>query len=192
MSARTASQFFAQAPDRVLRLLPQSTRLDMLDYFNYGSSKASKNYFEGEARVRSLSDTTVVFDMDNSVNMAMTVIPMKKDTIIALVTTLELPVPDSSIKFYDTDWNQLGRAPLAWPGYDEWLTPEGKKNAAEVRMFLPFVPVKAAFSGDASRLTLSNGASSYLSAEDFERLRPWLREEIVYDINNGKFVRRKP
>lgn len=50
-----AAGFFVDAPTAFFPTIDRSTRLDMIDYFNAGSSKASANVVNGECRV--ISDT---------------------------------------------------------------------------------------------------------------------------------------
>ena len=190
-ASRTASDFFANAPEAVVRLLPQSTRLDMVDYFNYGSKKASENFFGGPARVIALTDNRIEVQIDEDVTMQMAVIPSKTDTIIAVVTTVAVPARDSSLKFYGSDWQPLKKSPIAAPAYEDWLTKEGRPDFEEISMLLPFIPASAEFSDDASTLTFRNSAAQYLSADDFNRLSPKLKDAVVYDINSGRFTLRK-
>lgn len=189
--ARTASQLFATAPDNVIRLLPQSTRLDMLDYFNYGSTRASANAFDGEARMTAVSDAAVSFELDKGVEMQIAVLPAAKDTVVALVTTLHMPVPDSYIEFYDTAWRPLRKAPMTLPAYDAWLTPEGLAARTDVELQLPFMPVSATFDRDARVLKLTNEAPMYLEDKKADEMADKLVGSMVYDVAGGKFTLRK-
>lgn len=190
-AARTASDFFVAAPDRVLRLLPQSTRLDMLDYHRYGMDRYSKNLFNGQAILRSESDALVEFELDKGISMQIAVIPTKSDTIIALVTTYRLPVADSSVEFFHRDWTPLTKSPVDIPTYTDWLSAEGKRKTGEIDIELPFIPANAAFNADASVLTFTNQASEYLDGDVIQRLQPLLLDSIAYDIADGRFKKRK-
>lgn len=173
-SGRTATEFFTSAPAEVIRLIPESTRLDMVDYFNYGSTRASDNYFGGPARVKAISDATVTFEVDENVEMQIAVIPQKNDTVIAVITTVFVPTADSSVKFYDKNWDPLKKPPYKMPEYGDWLTREGKENEAEITLQLPFIPVYARVSDDGLSLTLTNGAKDYLSKATLKELAPQL------------------
>lgn len=188
---RTATDFFTTAPDAIFRLLPQSTRLDMVDYFNYGSSKASDNYFGGQARIKAISEAVVGLEIDKGVEVQLAVIPAKNDTVIAVVTTLALPVADSSVKFYDTKWKELKKPPFTMPEYEDWLTAEGKKNILEAQAYLPFMPVKAAFAPEGDVLVLVNGAEEYLGGDEAEKFRGWLVPSMTYDVKTSRFTLRK-
>lgn len=189
--ARSAGDFFATAPDRVVKLIPQSTRLDMVDYFNYGSTRPSQNAFGGNTRITALSDATVDFIVDEGVSMQIAVIPTKSDTIIAVVTTLYMPVADSSIKYFDKDWAELRSAPFTMPYYDDWLTSDARTRLDEIKMHLPFIPVKAEFSQDATGLILTNGAEEYLGKEQYKEYAPFLVPAKTFIISSGRFTNQK-
>ena len=186
--ARTAADFFASAPDKVIRLLPQSTRLDMLDYFKFGSTRPSSNAFQGEAILKALSDRVVSFEVDKGVGMQIAVLPSaRQDTVLALVTTLSTPSPISSISFYDKDWNELKNTFFHEPQNVDWLTTKGKKERAEVATKLPFVPVSYSFDPDATILRAVNEAAVYLDKDEFKQLEPMLVLTKVYTVAFPKF-----
>lgn len=164
-AARTASDFFSQAPDAVLPLLPQSTRLDMLDYFNFGSSKTSANHLGGQSCVTEVSDRVVSYRLSERGSGQLAVVPFGTDTLLAVVTTLSTPVPDSSIDWYKADWTQIP-APVAIPKYTDWLTPAGRADEDHAHSMAPFLLISAEFTPDASSLNLTNHASSYVAAAD--------------------------
>ncbi|MDO4319071.1 MAG: DUF3256 family protein [Bacteroidales bacterium] len=181
-TARTAGEIFASAPDRVIKMLPQSTRLDMLDYYHYGSDKASMNAFGGDARVLSESTSDLHWQTSDRANMQLAVLTAGKDTVVAVVETLLTPVPDSRIEFYDSDWHAV-KAPVKMPVRADWLTDEGRRHADELEVVLPFDFVEARFDLDEGRLILTNNARSYLTADEYERIEPWIRPQLVYSIS---------
>ena len=192
VAARTARDFFVSAPDDVLRLLPQATRLDMLDYFEFGSTHPSINAFGGEAHMTALSDATVAFDTDKDVHMQLAIVPTaKNDTLLALVTTLHMPAADSHISFFDTAWRPVAKAPFAMPGYDEWLSPEGLTGRDDVLTELPFMPVSAAFDAEGLVLLLTNEAPAYLDKSRTDSIAAKFIPSKVYDIKDGKFLPRQ-
>lgn len=187
ISARNAAEVFTSAPDNIVRLLPQSTRLDMVDYFSFGSSKPSTNSLSGEARVTQLSDKSITAQIDNSVSMQMVVLPQKSDTVFAVITTLSVPFDDSSIKFYSSDWKPLESPLFVLPTYKEWINADGLKKIKDIEIALPFFPIKAQFDPEASTLTLVNNSSEYLgvAASDFKGL---LIDKKTFKVVPGKFI----
>lgn len=188
--ARTASDFFVEAPDSVVRLLPQATRMDMLDYFRYGSDRPSINNLGGDSRILSEKASVMSYQLSSRATMQIAVLPAGRDTVVAVVETLLTPASDSRIKFYDKDWKPV-KSPLKMPRRDDWLTEEGRAHADEFALAMPFDLVGAAFDPEGTTLTLTFGASRYLSPSDNERMRGWFRSSMVYDIGGGKFRLRQ-
>lgn len=189
--ARTAAEFFATAPDAVFRLLPQSTRLDMLDYFRFGSDKASANNLGGEARVTAESPATVKYTLGERAHGQLAVLASRQDTVIAVVTTVLTPVPDSSIDFYYTTWQPV-RAHADLPAYSDWLTPEGHAHADRAAELVPFVLTEALFDPDAGRLTVSSGAAEFAAPEVRDEVRRYFRPDISYAVEGTRLIRQKP
>lgn len=163
----------------------------MADYFAFGSTNPTRNSFGGNARITSLSDLVLGADIDTGVAVQIALLTSQKtDTVIAVVTTVETPMPVSSIEFFDKTWKPLKRAPFKMPDYSAWLTEDGRKDRSTVQMQLPFMPVSAAFDPQASMLVLTNQASSYLEPTDFQKVMPLIVQSVTYDISESKFKKR--
>lgn len=189
--AASVVEFFKNAPQHIFPLLPQAARLDMADYFAFGSTNPTRNSFGGNARITSLSDLVLGADIDTGVAVQIALLTSQKtDTVIAVVTTVDTPMPVSSIEFFDKTWKPLKRPPFKMPDYSAWLTEDGRKDRSTVQMQLPFMPVSAAFDPQASMLVLTNQASSYLEPTDFQKVMPLIVQSVTYDISESKFKKR--
>lgn len=184
-AARTAGEIFADAPDDVIKLLPQSTRLDMLDYYRYGSDKASDNMFGGDARVLNETAADIRWQTSDRADMQLVVLTAANDTVLAVVETLRTPVPDSRITFYTADWRPA-KAPVTMPSRTDWLTDEGRRHADELAVVLPFDLAEANFDLDDSRLVITNNARTYLTDTEYERVKDWIKPELVYTVSGTK------
>lgn len=164
--ARTAADFFGTAPDSVYPILTGSTRLDMIDYYNYGSDRPSDNRLGGHSRITTMTDRTVDYELsERSSGQLAVLVPAPGDTVIAIVTTVPTPLPDSEIAFYTTDWHSAA-APVALPAYSDWLSDEGRRQADRAAALVPFVTARATFSPAADTLTLVSGVGDYLAPAD--------------------------
>lgn len=100
--------------------------------------------------------------------------------IIGVITTVCGPACDSRINFYTTDWNPLGQSDL-FPQINKDLflksnidrTSDDFLNAYAS---LDMTPVKLNFSADNKNVTATYDIQNYLSKEDYERLKPFLKE----------------
>ena len=105
--AGSAQWFFAMAPDDVLPLLPVNTRLDMLDYYNSGVERPSRDAAGSRAIVTSSTNRRLTFDTGDGSTYELAVYTAGRDTIVALVETLHYPMADSRVEWYDSRWRPL-------------------------------------------------------------------------------------
>ncbi len=130
--ARSAAEVFSEAPYSVLPLLRPNTRLDMLDYFNHSMPNTSQNRLGGEARIIDSSDSRLVASVSRDATVEFALVPVKNDTVTAVIETVLTPLADSSISFYDKNWKKLNVKGL--PG--ESAKSSGKKGATDEMMFM--------------------------------------------------------
>lgn len=189
VSARTAADFFTTAPDSIYTLLPQATRLDMLDYYRFGSEKASQNAFGGEARVTYDSPASITYTLtENASGQLAVMTAADADTVLAVVTTLATPHPDSEIRWFFADWKPL--APPDMPLFDDWLSLAGRRNRDRARLIVPFMLTKAEIDSTATTLTLTGAARDFVA--------PGLRAEadslfiprMTFSLRGTKLSRR--
>lgn len=190
-AARTVADFFMSMPASVLPLFTDTQRQDMIDYYRYGSDRATPNMFRGASRITAESETVLTVSVAENSQMQVAVIASKSDTIVAVISTVSLPVQDARIDFYDRNWQPLRRQPVAMPEFTDWITKDGEAHLADITLALDFIPMTISYDAEAATLTFHNNCEGLLAAEDAERLRPWMHQDIIYDINGTKFRRRK-
>lgn len=178
--AATASELFAKAPARVFPTVDSLTRLDMIDYFNSGSPKASRNLLRGDCRVTAVGDTRLEFSSSDISSHAIELVPgAKGDTVVMLISTIRVPAEDSRVRFFDTSWRELdGLMPA--PSLADWLTEEGRKERTDVENAVPFILCKAAYNPVASVLTLTCDPGAYLPEEALPVAARCLRGSLSY------------
>ncbi|MDE6134730.1 MAG: DUF3256 family protein, partial [Muribaculaceae bacterium] len=88
-----------------------NTRLDMLDYFNYGKDTPSRNILGGSSRITANNPSLLSVKVSDIASMDLAVIPLKRDTVLAVIETVATPVPDSHITLYDSSWQALNVQP---------------------------------------------------------------------------------
>lgn len=186
---RTAGDFFVDAPGSVMPYTTTNLRLDLLDYYRYGSDRAMTDRSSTSLRVIGENDRTLTVAVgDEGSRVQIAVLPAGKDTLLAVVTTVTLPAPDSRVDLYNKDWTPARVKAPAWPVYSDWMPVTDPETQAR----LPFVPAEAAFDSTAMVLTFTCRADSFLAADEYDMLRESLMPTIVYDVKGKTFKRRKP
>lgn len=82
----------------------------------------------------------------------------------------------------------MAKPPFAMPPYAGWLTPEGVAARSEIALYLPFMPVSAAFDPEGTTLLLTNEAPYYLEDGEFEKWKPCIITSKIYDVADGSFM----
>lgn len=189
----TATDAFTTAPRKVLPLLDNNARLDMVDYFNSNMTTGTGNAYGGKSRITAISPEKVTVAMTDASTWDFIVLP-GKTPMIAVITTVATPAPDSRMTVYSQDWSRDMTAQVfKKPTLDMWLTPEGKKNRQEVEMNVPFMLVSYSYDPATQTLTLTNNVRQFAGDEVYAMVEKYLLPKLTYRYNqsSGKFAAEK-
>ena len=194
--AKTIRELFADEPDDIFILLPKSTRLDMLDYFDVGKMVKVENSLSSGKKVSRLlkvTDSSIDVAVTQSSQVSMTLLTSAKaDSVIAVVQTYQVPYFDSQISFYDVDWNKLNTSKyFDAPTVKSFILPGTDKKIVNdilqsVKFSLIFYSIEQADNGDVT-LTASLNLEGVMVKEDYDRIKDYLSKTIVYRLSNLKF-----
>ena len=194
--AKTIRELFADEPDDIFILLPKSTRLDMLDYFDVGKMvKVESSLSSGKkvSRLLKVTDSSIDVAVTQSSQVSMTLLTSAKaDSVIAVVQTYQVPYFDSQISFYDVDWNKLNTSKyFDAPTVKSFILPGTDKKIVNdilqsVKFSLISYSIEQADNGDVT-LTASLNLEGVMVKEDYDRIKDYLSKTIVYRLSNLKF-----
>lgn len=194
--AKTIRELFAEEPDDIFILLPKSTRLDMLDYFDVGKMVKVENSLSSGKKVSRLlkvTDSSIDVAVTQSSQVSMTLLTSAKaDSVIAVVQTYQVPYFDSQISFYDVDWNKLNTSKyFDAPTVKSFILPGTDKKIVNdilqsVKFSLISYSIEQADNGDVT-LTASLNLEGVMVKEDYDRIKDYLSKTIVYRLSNLKF-----
>ena len=194
--AKTIRELFADEPDDIFILLPKSTRLDMLDYFDVGKMVKVENSLSSGKKVSRLlkvTDSSIDVAVTQTSQVSMTLLTSAKaDSVIAVVQTYQVPYFDSQISFYDVDWNKLNTSKyFDAPTVKSFILPGTDKKIVNdilqsVKFSLISYSIEQADNGDVT-LTASLNLEGVMVKEDYDRIKDYLSKTIVYRLSNLKF-----
>ncbi len=188
----TSTQAFSTAPRKVLPLLSEDTRLDMIDYYNSNMTTASDNDLGGRSRITSLSPEQLTVQLTDANTCQLSVLPGSKNQLIALITTVKSPTPDSRMAVYLPDWSRdVTSTVFTKPKLADWLTDEGRKHLDEVEVTVPFLLISYSYDPATSTLTLTNNAAQFLGKEVYDTVSAYMLPKIDYKFNGQRFQRVK-
>lgn len=190
----TADRAFVTAPKAVLPMLDNTTRLDMLDYHSSGMDVKSTNALRGKSAIKTLTPEAVTIEMTDVSDYMIAVLPPKNgsDTLIAVISTMATPAPDSKFTVYSSDWSRAVTPQVfVRPSLRDWLTDSGRQNASEVEDMVPFLLVSYTYDPASRILTLTNNTEQFLSPEVYSIVDDYLKPQMQYMWNGRKFEPRK-
>lgn len=185
----TATKAFTDAPAMVFPSIDRMTRLDMVDYYNSGSPKPSKNAFKGDCRIVSATDSQITVETSKASEVELSLLSQGRDTVVMVVTTLKTPTPDSSVKFYTTQWKEINKGLFIVPLLDDWTLPEGKSRKKDLENAVPFILAQFTYDPANATFTLTNNLGQFLPKEDAEWVTPLMHNRLAYKWNGKKMVK---
>lgn len=191
--AQDMKTVFVAMPDSVTPLLTKVNREDCIDFLASDMKAIVKNRFGNVAEMKVLTDDYVLMQTSEVGTLEMKLLPLADSTkVICMVKTVDVPVADSSVRFYTSDWSQQldVKEFLQLPSMDAFFLPNDslKDEAILTRKKADMHLMKAQLSKEDTSLTFTYTTPDYLNEEDREKLSPHLRKEpIVLRWSEGKF-----
>lgn len=165
----TAEHALLTAPAQVISpILPETAR-DLVDYARDGRvNRELVSAFGAKSSILSLDSVQAVLQPDSAQTLTLTLLPMKGDTLIALIQTLETPAKDSRMVIYNRQWRPQ---PKLWsePGIKQWLNDEGSKNRQKAEDSTPFIMAEYALDPATGILTIYNRTENQQYLKHFLR-----------------------
>ena len=105
--AQDMKTVFVAMPDSVTPLLTKVNREDCIDFLDSNMKAVVKNRFGNVAEMKVLTDDYVLMQTSEVGTLEMKLLPLADSTkVICMVKTVNVPVADSSVRFYTSDWSQ--------------------------------------------------------------------------------------
>lgn len=184
----TAADLFTSAPQSVFPLLDHNTRLDMVDYYRNGMSNPSQNQLDGRSSITEMTPESLTVKMTDSSAMQIVDLKGSNGDVVAVISTVATPGLDSTIKFFDTNWNPLPTEQyFTKPDLKGWLTDSGKQHEMDIDMQVPFMLASYRIDPATSTLTLTNNLSRFLDKEIYDDLSEYFIPTLTYSWTGKGF-----
>lgn len=184
----TARSAFTSAPSSLLPTLTANQRLDMLDYYDSGLDRASKDVLGTECRIDTLSANVITISIGSIRNLSFYILDSEgKKPIIMAIDRLRTPAVDSSMSFYNSKWErQADDKIISLPLLADWTGKIGDDKRERIENALPFAMYDADFDHATSQLTLSLSTDGYVAREDSALVADSLAKRLIYTFNPKK------
>ena len=192
--AKTIRELFADEPDDIFMILPKSTRLDMLDYYDVGrmvTMESNMTSNKKESRLLKVSDSQIEVALTGASQVSMTLLTENSDSIIAVVQTYQLPYFDSQISFFDTNWNRLNtKKYFTEPTVKSFITQAADKaKVNEILSLVKFALISYQIeqTDGVTTLTASLNLEGVMVKEDYDQIKDYLTKTVVFRLEKLKF-----
>lgn len=107
--AQSFKQLFLSMPEEICPLLSEYNRLELVDNQTNNKEMKTRNHFKTFSKMTSLTDTYAHLELSNSASKTFKMLATEQgENIIMVISTVVCDsVPDSSVSFYNTSWQQL-------------------------------------------------------------------------------------
>lgn len=194
-SGRPIAAAFAALPDSVIPLLPQSSRLDMLDYAIAGTRKPIVNALRGTSLLDTLGIDVLKVCLTGVSNVQLGIYTAGKGIVVLDYTITPMDAAtDSQLLFYTPDMEPVPiEKVLRVPEAEEFLSvPKGSKvKIRELAATIPFFTVHYLLDPQKGTLTAIPTVQAAMTIENFNIIKPYLRTAIVYRWNGKRFEKIK-
>lgn len=196
-----AADYFSNAPLEMVSYLTPVNRLDMIDYYNSGSTIGTENRLGAKVRILSMDDRHVTWQDDDSVKCTLVLLSDKglpgKCKYFMLIRTFGGSLPDSNVDYFEDTWEHpcapgdlrgSGKS-TGWPypEFKDWLVSNDKKTRAEVEEAIPFMLWTADYDLDNDVLIFTNRTADFFASGDKAAELGKLKPELRYQWTGKTF-----
>lgn len=186
-----AAQWFAAMPDSLVPTIEVNRRKDLIDLFHAGQKAQVATQLGGLAQMTQLQENSLTVALSEQSQMAMHLYTThSNDTLVVLVNTVYAPASDSRIRFFNSQWQELPASKYIRPLTKEafFLFPDSLTKAQREEIMRPvdIELVEYTFDTDGS-ICARQSWKEYLDSQDYNRLKPYLRESITLRWNGKNF-----
>ncbi|HEY6913307.1 MAG TPA: DUF3256 family protein [Paludibacter sp.] len=189
---------YINMPERLNPVVPQKSRLELLEYHKAGQSDSIQNRF-GNQVVLQVFDTLnnrIVVKNTESTTFEMKLLKTETGVpVVGLIRTVCSPICQSTVEFYDTVWNVI---PLQFvmPKAIQWINKEklaGNPDLDKVWVanVLENGFISLQFDAANQYIIATNNSAEFLDDKDRKVILPLLNEQpVIYELKGRTWVQK--
>ncbi|MCH5238673.1 MAG: DUF3256 family protein [Muribaculaceae bacterium] len=190
--ALTARKIFEKIESSAIEILPLSTRLDMLDYWDVDSVYKASNAMEGLSWLESVTPNYLKVHVTSVSSLEIKLLPLKKDKIVMTIYTVgdSEQAEDSQVKFYDENLKELPTEKyLGMPQLKDFFEiPKGSATKMkEIEEMIPFPTIAFTANPDNDNLEARLTVEKYINQDDWNIAKLFVKPAVVLEWKKGKY-----
>ncbi len=189
----TASSVFLKLPIEILDILPETTRFEMLVYFESDSIYNAPNAMEGTSHLKAVTTDFLEVQISEVSTLQIKLLPLKKgETIVMTIYSVGggLQAVDSDVRFFNSTFAELPRKKILPDAKlkNFFAIPKGSLTTMkEIEQTIPFPTVEYTASPSSTTLTARLTVKKYMNEDDYNVIRLFEKPEIKYTWDGVKF-----
>lgn len=195
-SAFNARYVFENIHTSALEILPRTTRLDMLDYWDVDSVFKASNALEGLSWIESLSDSFLKVRISSASELQIKILPYKKGKIVMTINTVgdDVQAQDSRINFYDEELKELPTEKfLVLPHIKDFFEiPKGSATSMkEIEGMIPFPTMVFSANAENNNMEGRLTVEKYINEDDWNIAKLFVKPYITLEWIKDKYKFKK-
>ena len=191
-SVFTARYVFEKIKTSALEILPPSTRLDMLDYWDVDSIYKASNVMDGLSWLENLTHDFLKVRISSVSTLEIKILPEKKGKLAMTVYTVgdDVQAQDSEIKFYDEYLNEVETSKhIEMPRVKDFFEiPKGSATKMkEIEEMIPFPTVAFTANPQNDELEARLTVEKYINQDDWNIAKLFVKPYVTLQWKKDKF-----
>lgn len=187
---KTAREFFASDTTAIIfPMLSQSSRLDMLDYYNVGASKETENLLGGKSILLKATSQYLRLKMSDVSSLEVWIPDtVSAKTVYIVNRTYLTPTPDGVIDVYDSDLQKLDKV-FEMPEAKDFvcIPKKDKKKVKDVVDMVDMLFLSFEIDAETGMITATQNLDTFLVPEEYKALKPYLLKSIRYKWTGKRY-----
>ena len=188
----TARAVFEKLQCSALDILPLTTRLDMLDYWDVDSVYKASNAMEGLSWIETLTADYLKVRISSVSTLEIKILPTKKSKIVMTVYTVgdDVQAQDSEVKFYDENLAELPAAKyFVMPQIKDFFDiPKGSATKMkEIEQMIPFPTIALSANPENDNLSARLTVEQYVNEDDWNIAKLFVKPDITLEWKKDKY-----
>lgn len=194
-SAKVARDVFIEDSIKVFNSIEKNTRLDMIDYYEYGQAGEGTNQFGAKIAIDTLTRQYFSMELSKVSHVEYWVSDtLSNKAIIVFNQTYKAPTADGKLEFYSTEWRKLKPSKvIKLPTISDFIViPNGdKKKVKEIEEMIDMQFISYSINPENGNITARQNLEEFLSKQEYKPLKDYLVKEIEYEWTGKKYNRIK-
>ena len=188
----TARKVFENLKSSSLEMLPKTTRLDMLDYWDVDSTYKALNVMEGLSWLEAVTPTYLKVRITAVSSLEIKILPAKKGDLAMTIYTVgdDVQAQDSQVSFYDENLNELPADKyFVMPQVKDFFDiPKGSATKMkEIEEMIPFPTIALSANPDNTEVEARLTVEKFINEDDWNIAKLFVKPYIKLEWKKDKY-----